>query len=56
LSPQRPENAKLTKENAVGNVIQIAIQIAEGVISRQLFADILRPLTEQRSPPDPAPA
>jgi hypothetical protein len=36
-------------ENAEGNVIQIA----EGVILRQLFADILS-FTEQRPPPAPA--
>jgi Transposase DDE domain group 1 len=34
----------------------IAFQMAEAAISRNLFADILRPIAELRPPPDPSPA
>jgi hypothetical protein len=40
----------------VGHGRYTAFQMAEVVIPRDLFADILRLIAELRPPPDPAPA
>ena len=50
-SPGGPVGARLVSHDR-----DVAFQMAEVAISRQIFQEILRMIAELRPPPDPAPA